>query len=1039
MPHATMKLIPGVDTTKTPALNEAAFSSSQLIRFQPDRNGMGLIQKLGGWVNWAPGINISSQINELHAWEDLNGQQRLAIGAQNELSYITSPSQTYTNITPELNAANVSLTTAVSQSVTFTTSNGITVSSLWGIGTAVYFTSTSGNVIANTVYWIFSASAGVITLSATPWGGAQAVFATGVTSGANTMSVAPFAMVANSPYVYITDTALGVQTGVSVGSDGSGNVLVTATTTPVSTTQIYFTGSITGSSIAANTPYYVLPVSSNTFNLSLTSGGTAIVNSATSATNLTLYNPNQIQTGFNINIQTPISIQTILLSGVYSVIGALSGNQFFSVYAIQANASPASASVGVATSLANGPLLPQFSTNSGTTTVTVTEYNQPYINGQTASFLYPTTSNGVTIYGNYIATLDATNPSYRYTISSSSPATASASFYMNNGNAHIVYYYNIPSLYGASGYGSGEYGGYVGYPGSPAATQLSTITSVASQTVTIAQPASPAVITVSGNAPPNGTALTFTVSSGGSLPTGLQLNTIYYVVNSSLSTTYNVSMTQNGSPISVTAGGSGTFTANYTDYAYITLSTTNSNVALNQLVTGSAISLNNKGLYPYITSGSGTVWYLSITPGGISGNTTTSSFTASFFTASVGYGLGIKTSYPSGIPLSGVSDWVINNFGEILIANPENGPIYYWSPTNNTADAFLLANAPLLNHGIFIAMPARQVVAYGSTVTGIQDPLLIRWSDAADATTWIASANNQAGSYRIPEGSSIVGGIQGPQQALIWTNISVWAMQYVGAPNVYGFNKIADGMGLIGKKAVGILGGNVYWMSPEKFCMLSSTGPQPLACPVWDQIYQNINTNLYSLIRCATNSTFGEVTWYYPTTGSSYNNAYVKYNAYTQQWDYGTLARTAWVDQSVLGTPIGSDNKGYIYQHEVGYDNDINPMVCSFQTGYIQLNEADNLVFVDQIWPDFKWQTADGATNPIQLYMTFYGADYPDGPQTAYGPYYMDQNVQYISCRIRARLLSISVTTVDQRGTASLNTFFRIGAIRYRYQLDGKF
>jgi len=314
-------------------------------------------------------------------------------------------------------------------------------------------------------------------------------------------------------------------------------------------------------------------------------------------------------------------------------------------------------------------------------------------------------------------------------------------------------------------------------------------------------------------------------------------------------------------------------------------------------------------------------------------------------------------------------------------------------------------------------------------------------------------------------------------------------MQYVGLPNVYGFNKIADGTGLIAKKAVGLMNGVTYWMSQNKFMSLSSAGPEPILCPVWDKVFQNINPNYYETIRCATNSTFGEVTWYYPSlnnypvsglvVGQSYvisyigttdftligassntvglvftatgpgtgngtvntteNDSYVKLNVATQQWDYGSLNRTAWTDQSVLGSPIGSGVNGLIYQHEIGYDADTSPMISSFQTGYIELNEADNLIFVDQIWPDFKWQTANGSTTPSTLYITFYGANYPGDKPTVYGPYTMSQSVEYLSVRIRNRLMSIAVSTADANGNAGLNTFYRIGAVRYRYQLDGKF
>jgi hypothetical protein len=118
-------------------------------------------------------------------------------------------------------------------------------------------------------------------------------------------------------------------------------------------------------------------------------------------------------------------------------------------------------------------------------------------------------------------------------------------------------------------------------------------------------------------------------------------------------------------------------------------------------------------------------------------------------------------------------------------------------------------------------------------------------------------------------------------------------------------------------------------------------------------------------------------------------------------------------------------------------------MVSSFQTGYIQLNEADSMVFVDKIWPDFKYTTlgggSGGTSNPAQLYITFYGANYPDDTPTVYGPYLITQNTEYISTRIRNRLLSIGVSTADANGDAQANQFFRVGAIRYRYQLDGKF
>lgn len=421
-------------------------------------------------------------------------------------------------------------------------------------------------------------------------------------------------------------------------------------------------------------------------------------------------------------------------------------------------------------------------------------------------------------------------------------------------------------------------------------------------------------------------------------------------------------------------------------------------------------------------------------------------------------GFGASTVQTSVVPAATITstDWTINNFGQILVACPENGPIYYWDPGQSSPTARLLNNAPTANLGIFIAMPARQVVAYGSTQTGIQNPLLVTWSDAADATVWTPLANNQAGSYRIPEGSRIVGAFQTIQQAFIWTDISMWAMQYIGLPNVYGFTKVGDGVGLIAKKAVGSLNNVTYWMSQQNFNMYSNGGPQTIVCPVWDNVFQNINTNYYSSIRCATNTIFNEVTWFYPSIASTtgVNDSYVKYNTITQTWDYGTLGRTAWIDQSVLGPPIGAAPNGIIYQHEIGYNDDGSSIVSSFETGYMQLSDADDMVFIDQIWPDFKWTTAGGGTGGVTtpasgsntagtattMYVTFYGTNYPGDTPTTYGPYAVTQGTEYISTRIRNRLLAIGISTADQNGNnAQLNSFFRIGALRYRYQIDGKF
>lgn len=404
-----------------------------------------------------------------------------------------------------------------------------------------------------------------------------------------------------------------------------------------------------------------------------------------------------------------------------------------------------------------------------------------------------------------------------------------------------------------------------------------------------------------------------------------------------------------------------------------------------------------------------------------------------------GYGTGTAVTPSTGDPIE-AQDWSLDNWGEVLLASPINSytppfqPIYQWAASSGAPFATIIPNAPPVNDGFFVAMPQRQIVAWGSTFNGIQDPLLIRWCDVNNYNDWIGTVLNQAGSYRLPKGSKIVGCIQGPQQGLVWTDIGVWSMQYVGQPYIYSFNELGSGCGLISRKAAASINGTVYWMGPSQFFSLTGSGVQPVACPIWDVIFQDLDQSNVDKIRVAVNSRFGEITWYYPTMSNGGEvNAYAKHNVLLGTWDFGTLGRSAWIDQSVLGPPIGADPTSlYLYQHETSTDADGQPMLSSFQTGYFAMNEADVLTFVDQVWPDMKWGYYGGAQSAT-INITFYVTDYPGQTPKTFGPYPVTQNTTFISPRFRGRLVSIGISSDDT------GSFWRIGNMRYRLQADGKF
>ena len=398
-----------------------------------------------------------------------------------------------------------------------------------------------------------------------------------------------------------------------------------------------------------------------------------------------------------------------------------------------------------------------------------------------------------------------------------------------------------------------------------------------------------------------------------------------------------------------------------------------------------------------------------------------------------GFGTGTASAGTAGTPIT-TTDWTTENWGELFMACPKDGPIYIWSPNLGYNNAQVVSTAPFFNGGIFISMPQQILVAYRSVQSsGVQDPLTIRWSDAEDYTNWTVSNQTTAGSFHFSSGSYIIGAIQCPQFAVVSTDIEIWTMTYVGGTVIFNFTKVGNGCGWISSHAAGILSGNPFWMSKNNFFTLGPNGVVPLPCTVWDQVFQNISTTYQEKVRCAVNSAFNEIAWFYPSAASTgENDSYVKVhiegNEY--EWDYGSLQRTAWTDVSILGMPIGADATGQIYQHETGTAI-TGAGLPSFQTGWWAVGEGQELPFIDMIIPDFIWGLRSGAQD-ASVSITFFGTNYPGQPVTTYGPYTVTSVTEFINVRIRNRLLSALI-----QSNAS-SEFWRLGKIRFRFASSGR-
>jgi hypothetical protein len=403
-----------------------------------------------------------------------------------------------------------------------------------------------------------------------------------------------------------------------------------------------------------------------------------------------------------------------------------------------------------------------------------------------------------------------------------------------------------------------------------------------------------------------------------------------------------------------------------------------------------------------------------------------------------GYGTGVAPTVLVGDPIT-AEDWSLSNWGQLLVACPKDGGIYYWDPTGGFITATLVSSGPVFNTGMFVSTSAQIMIAFGSTVSQqigvLQDPMLVQWSDSGNFFDWTPTDQNLARNFRIPIGSRIVAGLPVSNQNLIWTDLDLWIMNFVGFPNVYGFNMIGAGAGACSMAAVQKLRGGVHWMGTSNFYRYAGNGVEVVPCPVWDFVFQNIDMANIHKVRAMPNTAFNEVGYLFTSLASpnGENDAYVKYNITEpgQPWDYGYLPRSAWIDQNVFGPPISAVAGGVIYRQETTNNAAGNPLAWSYTTGYFKLAEGEDYVFVDRWIPDFKFGEF-GQPQAAQIQMTFNVVNFPGDVPVQHGPFTVTEATKYIATRIRGGLVSITVSGED------MDSFSRLGYVRYRYSAQGR-
>jgi len=393
--------------------------------------------------------------------------------------------------------------------------------------------------------------------------------------------------------------------------------------------------------------------------------------------------------------------------------------------------------------------------------------------------------------------------------------------------------------------------------------------------------------------------------------------------------------------------------------------------------------------------------------------------------------------------------WSHDSFGEDLLINPRDGGIYYWdatSPSNRATNitAATGTSQPQVAKQILVSDKDRHVLAFGcdpETNAGVQDPLLIRFSNQESFTDWASTADNTAGDLRLGVGTTFVAAVETNRETLVFTDVSLHSMQFIGPPFTFGINQIASNTTIMSPNAVEAVQDLVFWMGIEDFYVYAGNTAK-LPCTLRGYVFNDINLLQREKIFACSNSSFGEVWWFYPSSASDEIDRYVVYNYEQKVWYYGILTRTAWIDRGVEDFPIATGVDRYLYLHENGLnDGSSDPasaLASSIETSQIDIGDGEQLMFVRRMIPDV---TFDGSTesSPVVTFSlltrNFPGATFNETSnntvtRTSTSP--VEQFTNQVFVRMRGRSVALKVEN------STTNVQWRLGTPRIDLRPDGR-
>ena len=393
--------------------------------------------------------------------------------------------------------------------------------------------------------------------------------------------------------------------------------------------------------------------------------------------------------------------------------------------------------------------------------------------------------------------------------------------------------------------------------------------------------------------------------------------------------------------------------------------------------------------------------------------------------------------------------WALDNWGEDVLAQKFDGSIYYWDTSaglsSNLAATTNVSSAPTKSRFMMVSGDDRHVICFGTETTiadtATQDNMFIRWSDQEAVNTWTPTATNTAGSQRLTDGNKINAAVRSRGAILVWTDTSLYQMQFIGPPFTFGFKQLGSNCGAVGINASVDVSGISYWMGNDSFFKFDGA-VKKIPCSVQDYVFDDINNNAIGDVYCASNSDFNEVMWFYPSSNSLQIDRHVTFNYAENLWYTGSLSRSSWADRGVYPNPYATeydstdstatistiygnkDGRTFVYAQEDGVNDAGSAMTAYIESGDIDIGDGDKFLSISRFIPDFKNQVGN-------VDVTVKSRPYPATTQTTHGPYVIATTTTKQDTRIRGRQLALRVSSdaVDDK--------WRYGTLRFDGKPDG--